>query len=404
MESPTTTTVTHRPLWLVHEVTVLAHWVDEFTMAWSALFLGFVGAMVALDQMTHLVSHLPILLNLTGIAAAIGIETQGRTLIRRGKMAWDHDRRSVAIWWMVGAAPIMAVLFQLAWAFMLQYSESITEVQALEQIGIAPSFMNFERAAILVYLIIMSGFVYYTRPKASLQEKIAAKREEAAMSELDAEVIVAQQKKRDAMAWAARQTTAAALTGRYSHQALNTPNPAMSVQAAHTSAVDRALSGSFGNTVAPSTSFFSIEPIGDDDNNDDDHDPEPTPPTQPRRARNSGSLNGMGTRGRPSLPITAYNGSHYTEEMGASRNMLNLINVKDVKDFLQGESRRFTLGQRTTVPTQQEVLWYLNSCGYGLKTINNSVKSAIANALHSLAQDGVTLAWDKEVAAQAVNA
>lgn len=397
----------------VEGVTKFVHWIDAQLMAWSAFFLVLSLVLIGLDNTTSYVSESGFLSGLLGLAFAISVESQGRILLKYARMSWDNGQKGTAVAWAISSAPVVAVAFVLAWSYMVKAAEGVTYAQATQVIGLSVRDVEFGRAATLIYLVCMSALAYFVKPRESLAQKLAAKHEEAELAKADAEIIEAKRVRQNAMlrsaaagAADARTVGAAVLKG---HSAL-TPQTQMQPEwyvapmgKPDMGAIDRALSGDYGNKVTPARSFFSIEPIGPDD--DDPTPPTtPAPPTQPGRGRSSGSLNGMGARGRPSLPITAYRDSQYTEETGASRGMLSLINVQDVKDFLLSESRRYSLGQRSTVPTQQEVFWYLNSCGYGLKGINNSVKSAIANALHSLAQDGVTLAWDKDVVAQAVNA
>lgn len=372
----------------VQRVTKLIHWIDAQLMAWSAFFLILALLLIGYDNTTNYVSQSGFLTGLLGVSFAIGVESQVRTLLKYARMSWDNHNRGAALAWFISAAPVILVAFALVWSYMVKQAEGVSEAQATLTIGLTVRDIEFGRAATLMFLISMSALSYFVKPRESLAQRLAIKHEEAELTRADAEIVEAQQFKREAQLRAAahgvvgaRKVGAAAFQGRLDDDA--------QAAQAYTSAVDRAQTANF-DALPPvaAVSFFA-------DDHDDDR-PDPTPPTTPapttgRRRAAAASAGGFGERGRPSFPITRYNDYETDALPNSARNSMV---TSDVKDFLLSASRHYAQGERKHVPTQQEVLRYLQDCGHGFRGVNVTVKAAIASALTAFAHDGVTLAWD----------
>lgn len=153
-------------LWAIREITILSHWLDEFTMANSAIIMAIAILAIAADAMlaSKLLGFSGFILGGVAIITALGIETQARTMLRRGKIAWDSGKIGTAIWWWVVTAPIAAMLFITVWMWFLEHTENVSESVALNQIGISYEQFTVWRAAIFVFLFVMSGVNYYLAP------------------------------------------------------------------------------------------------------------------------------------------------------------------------------------------------------------------------------------------------
>lgn len=200
----TTEEAQYKPLWGIEFIARFTHWLDEFTMANSAIIMMMAILAIATDAMLGgaLFNANNMALAIVGIITALGIETQARTMLRRGKIAWDANKTGTAIWWWIVTAPIIAMLFQTVWMWFLERTQGVSEARSLAEIGVSYWFFTLERAGIFVFLFTMSGVNYYIRQKTLKRSHKAIKQD--MLDEIDLapvkERLMAARQRQDALA------------------------------------------------------------------------------------------------------------------------------------------------------------------------------------------------------------
>lgn len=146
------------------------HWIDEFTLTFSSVLMTFALILISVNSITdNRMMNNPIYTLFTLVLIGVGIETVGRTILRRSKMSWEDGKRLASVLWAVAALPPLAAAFILVSIFFLVRTISISQEEAMRMLNIQPVFWAFGRSVVFVYLIVLSIFADY-------REHVAKKR------------------------------------------------------------------------------------------------------------------------------------------------------------------------------------------------------------------------------------
>jgi hypothetical protein len=194
---------------LLGGIAAAIRWCEELISLLSGPLLAIGLAIALIDLLTGggLLRALPELLFAWGICQAVGIDAQ---LIA----TWDRCRTAMRSgnWIHVVALAVLGVClgyvgFLSAEAFGFQQAFGLSEMDALQRLGIDAASWQLQRALLAVFLVALSGFTRYHPQKAS----IADERERLAR-EIELEPLRQQARamKATGMATLARTTLAAA--------------------------------------------------------------------------------------------------------------------------------------------------------------------------------------------------
>lgn len=378
-----------KPLWGIEAISRLTHWIDEFTMANSAIIMMAAVLAIGADALMNgaLFSGNNGALTIIGVITALGIETQARTMLRRGKIAWDNNRSGTAIFWWLVTAPIVAMLFQTVWMWFLERTQSVTEAQALAEIGISYYFFTLERAAIFVFLFVMSGVNYYIRHKARKRAHKDVKQD--MLDEIDLAPVQAKLAQARALVDAAnvqrvRGAGAALFRGDYGRLAQQDDDE-------------------FAPAAAYSVAPISYAPV-----------PQPQPPVAlvPYRGGKASVVNG----GDDTLPPSGGNGGRGKRPVGRPRVTVNQMLTttpptslerasnsgklkaqrEEAVGFLQGwllgMSQAIARGEMVEQPTSVDAHEYLKGMNLAPKAVATS-RAWLNIAIANLRNNGVTIDW-----------
>ena len=395
----------------IRAITVFSHWLDEFTMANSAIIMAFAILAIVADAMlaSKLLGYQGFVLAAVAIITALGTETQARTMLRRGKMAWDANKIGTAIFWWVVTAPIAVMLFVTVWMWFLEHTENVSESIALGQLGISYWAFTQARAAIFVFLFVMSGVNYYLPPQQQKRKvadverdmheqiRLAPTRARLAEAMADARAIEINAKQRIDAANLRRVRNAGQAAFKGVHAVTDyqeQPDFAASVASYQ---VNNPVSLVPAQQPPVQLVQYQSQPHhrvrGDDDTL-----PPTTPPNGPKRRP-----------GRPRTPVRdilantpAPQSSSVSGPLGGTFNaaeQARRTQIDSLKGWLKGMSQALARGEIVSEPTAVDAHQYLLSCGNAPKTAPTSRKRLVA-AIAELEREGVSLEWPQLAAAQ----
>ena len=171
--------MTRKQLPLLGPIAGLIRWCESLVMLLSGPLLAIGLGIALIDLITNggLLRAVPELLFAWGVSQAVGVDSQ---LI----IAWDRchialrERQWLAV---LGFAVLGCLLgyigFISAEAFGFQHAFGVSEMQALARLGIDAVGWQFQRAALAVGLVALSGFLRYHPPESDVVADTAAERE-----------------------------------------------------------------------------------------------------------------------------------------------------------------------------------------------------------------------------------
>jgi hypothetical protein len=170
----------HHDLPLIGAIAAAIRWVEELVSLLSGPLLSVGLAIALIDLLTGggLLHAVPDLLFAWGICQAVGIDAQ---LVA----TWDRCRVAMrkGAWVQVIALAVLGVAlgyvgFLSAEAFGFQQAFGLSEVDALQQLGIDAASWQLQRALLAVFLVALSGFTrYHPQRKTVADERAALERE-----------------------------------------------------------------------------------------------------------------------------------------------------------------------------------------------------------------------------------
>lgn len=402
----TTEEADYKPLWGIEFIARFTHWLDEFTMANSAIIMMVailaIGTDVAFGG--HIFDGNKLMLFGIGTITVLGVETQSRTMLRRGKMAWDANKTGTAIWWWFITAPIIAMLFLTTWLWFLEHTQNISETQALAEIGISYWAFTLMRAGIFVFLFVLTGVNYYVRQRAKKRAHKDVKQE--MLNEIDLAPVKAKLAQARALVDAAnmqrvRGAGAALLRGDYGRlsEQDDVVAPAPSFAAVPASYVSVA---PVAQHTAPPIQLTPYIPTMQNYNGNGGPRVGMGDDTLPPNGGGNGSKRGPGRPRKKVSEILA--DTPMPVERAPQSGILNAQQeqrakaVEALQGWLLGMSQGIVRGEIVEEPTGVDAHDYLVTCGLAPKQANTSRKW-LALAIQQLQSKGVVIQWSQPATA-----
>jgi hypothetical protein len=179
----------NRELPLLGGIAACLRWLEELVVLLSGpmLTLGLGIGLVALLSDGALLVSTPGLLYVWAVAQTVGVDGQLVGMWYRVSVALSRKRYGVAVAFGLLGLLLAYVGYVAALVFAYQQAYGLSTVQALAKLGMSSTSWLWQRAAVSVFLVCLSGYLRYRAPRkvtATLEEQKRAIQEQMELAAL----------------------------------------------------------------------------------------------------------------------------------------------------------------------------------------------------------------------------